>query len=667
MSNPLAAFRKYQKAMLAVAAVGAMLAFGILPALQQWQDSTAGRTGGGGADNPTAASWSGGEISAIELQNHIGRRQLLVNFQQLVRGTAQSRGGTPRLMVVQETANEANVIESVMLAEQAAKMGIVVSDDAVIQHLEGQLADGTVTRNELAALLKQATNGRLSQQNLIDGMKVEMAAHRVRVLANGGAYAGGLMDSAVTPAQSMEYFKRLYRRMEAEVTEIDVEEFLPQVSEEPSETEIAALYDEYKSVLPNVVSPDPGFREPTRLTFDWLKADFPAILEREIGKLSDEELRGYYDENKEAFRKLSVDEGDTTSDEDVDKLLSDDDPAEETAEEKTEEVAAAETKEPAAEYKPFDEVKDDISLVLARPKASDAVRDSITTAKDEIEKYFQDLTYAEATETEMPKKPDLAEMATRLGVNNGVLASISFQETFDHELGKAFDIELDRRTNSPVRIPFAQIAFQRNLAKYDPREIAPGDSGDSLFLFWKTDEKESYVPTLEEARPAIVKHWKMGKAFELAMAKGEEIAASVRDSGQSLSIKFENDESRKVTSTGEFRWMTFGGVFAGSGRPRRSNVEGVEAAGEQFMEDVAKLKSGETTVTYNQAKAKVYVAYMKGVTANEDELRKLFLTEGNKVPVRLIAYDDETGIAQDWFAKMQEDMGFERPEPEVAN
>ena len=671
MSNPLAAFRKYQKAMLAIAAVGAMLAFGILPALQEWQNSSGGGGGGAGASgNPTAVSWEGGEMSAIDLQKQVGRRQLLVNFQQAVVATADQRGAQPRLMVVPMNAAEGNVIESMMLAEEAKKMGIVVSDDAVIQHLEGQLANGVVPRNELALLLKNSTNGRLSQQNMIDGMKVEMAAHRLRVLANGGAFNGSALDSAVTPAQSMDFFKRLYRRMEAEVTAIDVEDFLPQVSEEPSETEIAALYDDYKNIQANSYSPEPGFREPARISFNWLKADFPEMLNREIAKLTDEDYQKYYDENKEAFRKLTDSSDSTTSDEDLDKLMSDDEPAAEEgsadAEEKTE-VAVTEEKEPAAEYKTLEEAKDDIANILARPKASDAVRDSVTIAKDEMKKYSDDRTYAEATETEMPPMPNLEAMAQRLGMKSGVLSAVSAEETLDHEIGKAFDLELDRRTNRPVRISFAQRGFQRNLAPFAPSEIVPDDSADSLYVFWKTDQKDSYVPTLEEARPAIIKHWKMAKALELAKAKGEEIAATVRDSGQSLAIKFENDESRNVASTGEFRWMTFGGVFSGAGQPRLSSVEGVEVAGEQFMKDVSELESGETTVTYNPPKSKVYVAYMKAVTANEDELRKLFLAEGNQGPVRLIAAGDEYRAGQSWFTKMQEDIGFEQPEQEVSN
>ena len=44
MSNPLAAFRKYQKVLIAIAAVGAMLAFGVLPIFSDWM----GQSGGGG-------------------------------------------------------------------------------------------------------------------------------------------------------------------------------------------------------------------------------------------------------------------------------------------------------------------------------------------------------------------------------------------------------------------------------------------------------------------------------------------------------------------------------------------------------------------------------------------------------------------------------------------
>lgn len=659
MSNPLAAFRKYQKAMLAVAAVGAMLAFGILPVISQKLDSSGGGSGAK-QQNPVVASWNGGELRESDLQNHIGRRQLLVNFQQAVQMQAAERGVEPRPGIIPRNVGEGNIIETFMLAKQAEQQGIVVSDEAVIQHLQGQLAGGTMTGNELAKTLELATQKRISQSQLIEGYKLELAAHRMRVLANGGAFTGNIADNAATPAQALDYFKRLNRRMEAEVLELPVEDYVSQVQDEPSDAEVKELYEEYKNQLKSPAFPEPGFREPLRISIDWLKADFPEILDREIAKLTEEELRDYYEKNKESFTKLSLTPS-ASETSDIDALVADDDAEEESEGDQDEEA------EDKVEYQTFEDVRTDIATTLARPKATDVVRDAITQATDEMRKFYEDYTFWQATAEEgstPPTAPDLTEMANRLGLKSGTLPMISFLEAEDYEIGKAFDFQFSGQ--QPRKIMFAQKAFQPSLQKYSPQNILAPSGQDSQFVYWKTDQRDDYIPTLEEARPAIVKHWKTRKAFEIAKQAAEQIATQLKGSSQSLKTMLEDDASKEVTETGEFTWMTYGSTFSGNGAPRLSTVEGVEYAGKQFMEDVSSLESGGTTVTYNQPESKVYVVYMKAVTSSEDDLRQLFLTESNNIGVKLIAASDEFQTARDWYMGMQEKLKFEIEEREPA-
>ena len=43
-----------------------------------------------------------------------------------------------------------------------------------------------------------------------------------------------------------------------------------------------------------------------RAAFQWLKADFQAFLDREIEKLTVQQIEQYYEENKNEYRKLNL-------------------------------------------------------------------------------------------------------------------------------------------------------------------------------------------------------------------------------------------------------------------------------------------------------------------------------------------------------------------------
>ena len=776
--NPLALFRKYQKTLLAVAAVGAMLAFGILPILSDWlgQSQRGGRGGDQVDGNAVAVSWTGGQFREGELYNQRLVRTQLRRFQSTVIQRSAERGGRPRSVVVPDTSSEASVVESVLLAQEAERQGVRIGDEAVLQYLTQHLADDTMDRNELARLLRDSTGGQLTQTQLFDGIRTEMAAYRMRILANGSAFNGNIADTAISPGQSYEYFKRLYRRMEAEVMPFAVEDFVDKVTEQPTSTEVAELYEEYKDTYPSPITPTPGFKEPMRVAFTWLKADYQTFLDRELKALTDEEIQTYYDENRESYKKISLPETggfdlgpevDTSPEtsaspgEQPDASLpmnteSTDGEAKETAEsaestdpdavdagegqdelgeqelvEQADEIVQQATDdaveiadevvvneiesgagadevateaeagivaepeiveselptsdevatppvtgtqvvtEPEAEadpvvepevpeYQPLEEVRDDIANTLARPKATDAIKAAIDEVNGEMKSYFEDYMFWDTTpegeKNDKPTPPDAKALAARLGMTTGEIPLITVFQAEEYELGRAF--ELDFSTGQIQRIPFTSMGFAPNLAMYDPQGISSADI-DSQFIFWKTDMKEDFVPTLEEARPNIERHWKMKKAIDLARAEAQKVADSLNSGEQSLRTKFGEDSDKKITDTGQFTWMTFGATPTGQGPPRLSFVEGVDFPGEDFMRDISKLDAGGVTVTNNYPETEVYVVYMKGITGNDDDLRTLFLNEGVKQPVLFMARQDAMRAAADWYMAKEKEWGLD--------
>lgn len=799
--SPLSFFRKYQKTMLAVAAVGAMFAFGILPIVSDWQNQ-AGPGSAASADS-SAISWQGVTIKEGELQNLRQVRGQLAQFQRLVAQTAYDRGGGPKSMVVPETNSEASVVESLMLAEEARKLGITIGDEAVLRHLTEDLANGTVDRNQLAHMLRE--NTQLSQGQLFGAMRTELAAHQMRLLANGTTSNRRIEDVSTTPGQAFDYFKRLNRRIQAEVIELPVEDFVASVGEEPSAAEVQELYDEFKDTFPSPVKPTPGFKEPARASFEWVKADFPLFLEREIEKVTDEEIKARYEQDKESYRKISLPSTgdlslpdteetqaldffpgesateDSTStpveikpaesfpaetdpaqaapaetvpaetvpaetvptetvpsesaapkDTDgdgpqeiaeevvtevvggeaatvVEQATTEVAPAEAVAVESAVESAPAETvvieteaeapatnevvapvdstlnaetpsseinvsglppEEDLGEYQSVEEVRDEIATKIARPRAVDAISVALDKVDAAMAKYFKEYMYwdlsPDGEQGAEPASPNLKAIADEQGLVHGTIPMISAFEADEYELGRAF--EVDFSTGQPRRVPFTMVGFSPSLTRFKGRSI-PASDVDSRFQFWKTDQKEAYTPDLEEAKPKIVKHWKMKKAIDLAKQSAKDLYVTKLGAEQSLKTAaeagaFGEEAKSKVVETNEFTWMSGGATALAQGqRPRISYVDGVKYPGEEFMKVATKLNSGEASIAVNYPETHVYVVYAKGVTGSDEDLRTLFWQEGLTPTVLTMARQDNMRAAAEWYINREKEVGMDRARP----
>jgi|GEM_PF-5169432 len=786
--SPLAFFRRYQKTMLAVAAVGAMFAFGILPLISEWQNKSQGGGGQASAD-ASAISWEGGSIKEGELQNLRQVRGQLAQFQRVVAQTAYDRGGVTKSMVVPETNSKASVVESLMLADEANKLGIKIGDEAVLRHLTQDLANDTINRNQLAQILEE--NTQLSQGQLFSAMRTELAAYQMRLLANGAAFDGGLKDTSLSPGQAFEYFKRLNRRVQAEVVELPVEDFVAFVKEEPTTAEIQQLYDEFKEAFPSPVTPTPGFREPARASFEWVKADFPLFLEREIDKVTDDEIKARYEQDKESYRKISLpstgdlslpdteetqalelfpaetaadgeadaapiettpgetptetepatksapaettpaESAETPADTDGDGpqevteeavaevpvletdtpkiveqatdtvpaevVVTDSGPVETTTEVETTistDVAAPAVETPnnestsneiivtddlavepteVAEYQSIEEVRDQIATKIARPRAFEAMKSALNDVDTAMATYFKDFTrWQMGLDGEgddlgaQPASPNLKAMADQLGLIHGTIPMISALEAEEYELGRAFEV-VGYETGQPRRMPFTMVGFSPNLPVYKGSSI-PASDIDSRFQFWKTEQKEAFTPTLEQAKPKIVKHWKMKKAIDLAKQSAKDLYISKLGPDQSLKTAaeagvFGEEAKSKVSETNEFTWMSGGATAMGQGRPRISYVDGVKFPGDDFMKAATKLNSGETAVATNYPESHVYVVYAKGVTGNDEDLRNLFWQEGLTPTVLMMARQDNMRAAAEWYINKEKELGVDWASP----
>jgi len=238
-------------------------------------------------------------------------------------------------------------------------------------------------------------------------------------------------------------------------------------------------------------------------------------------------------------------------------------------------------------------------------------------------------------------------LADRIGVAYGKTPLVNGIEIQDQELGKSAMFSF---SNGFSRISFAEIAYRENLLLYKAEQIF-GDDPDVEFLYWKVEEKASYIPELAEVRDDVIATLKREKALALATKSAEEKSkeASAKDS---LKAAFGD----KVLETNEFSWMTAGAVPFSTGAPTISRVENVDLAGTDFMRAVFRLKTGETGVAINQPKTIVYVVRITSESPSEEVLRERFLQTGANFEVAHLAQTEGSSVAANWIKDLEDQL-----------
>ncbi|MEX0677218.1 MAG: hypothetical protein WD063_09095 [Pirellulales bacterium] len=315
MASPFAVFRRNQKILLATVGIGAMVAFVFLPPLTQYMGGSAKQA------NPVVVETDYGSFTQSELDNLEFSRDVVDRFLQRVttkvianqvgQGNLDARLyqtlaerhymiWRQQLMARSQQGPEKAAIETLVLSRRAEQMGMVISDQAINDLLK-QITDNSVTPAELQEIIRGLQPTRpIGEKWLFEAIRTEMLAAEYAQL-----FVHSLRD--VPPAQRFEYYSRLNRRATAEVMPLAVADFVGQVAD-PGQEEIKKFYDVHKNDYPNPDSPEPGFKEPKRATFQCFEADIDQLTDRIKPEITEQEIATYYDKNKEQFRAFDFDD-----------------------------------------------------------------------------------------------------------------------------------------------------------------------------------------------------------------------------------------------------------------------------------------------------------------------------------------------------------------------
>ncbi len=318
MASPFRIFRKNMKAMLAVFVVMLMLSWVVGDSLFSY---FAGNRGPGAAGRQNAravaVTWNGGKLTNLQLNDLVMQRRFLNGFLQQVevfgaRASAEA-GVEPRPLKVQRLLGpdtpqqkvEESVVQTRILANAAQAAGMHVSDDVLGQYLD-ELGRGNVTRNQMRQIVGHLGGGGVSINAVMSALREEMLAHNY---VNSNQYA--LMT--VTPEQAWQDWLRVNDRVVVEAAAIPTEKYLADVKE-PTEAELQAFFEitdsqgtKYKDREPSpelvinteLPSPTPGFKIPRMIDVQYLEANYDSFLAKAEAKITDEEIKKYYEAHKD--------------------------------------------------------------------------------------------------------------------------------------------------------------------------------------------------------------------------------------------------------------------------------------------------------------------------------------------------------------------------------
>lgn len=271
MSNPLRLIRKYQKRLLAVFVILLMMAFVLQAALT----SVSPNGSGGSTKEVTLVKWAGGKLTDQDFNQFRIRHNAAQAFLMDLTQRALANGGVPRvsaqLLPIREETEESNedILDIMMMAERGRRMGLVVSDEAVLEYLDAVCSE-EVSRDEYSDLIRSLTANNINFAMLRSQLKTELLALTVQDMSYAGIVSG--RRPIITPLQAYAQQSREQIRYTCELLPIPVSEYEKGVGQ-PTKSEMRELYLRGQSFLPDPTLKRPGFREPRKVAVESFSGD----------------------------------------------------------------------------------------------------------------------------------------------------------------------------------------------------------------------------------------------------------------------------------------------------------------------------------------------------------------------------------------------------------
>lgn len=272
----------------------------------------------GTRENPTIASYKGGEFTRDQISEMTRNHYYTRNFLNELRALGVEKRGDEFINLVRpiqpiRDGQQEDIDEQVMgrhlMAKKAKAEGLTVSDSMVDQYLFGTygVIDGDgLSNRDLELLNREVNNGQISMAGIRRHLKEELLNQQMVTLS----YAG--IPRVPNPLESAQFYAKMTKRMEGEIFPVSISDYVDS-SAMPTQKEIRALYEEGKSEFKDPAGKRPGFKIPRRLKLQYFIADYEDFLDKATEGLTDQEIQAKYDElveqESDLVMEIVIDEG----------------------------------------------------------------------------------------------------------------------------------------------------------------------------------------------------------------------------------------------------------------------------------------------------------------------------------------------------------------------
>ena len=609
---PFEVFRRNQRMLIAVFGLLAMISFVLSDSLPRLLNA-----GNGGGDRQVAKLY-GKAVYRSDL-NEMARQRSRANqfLNRLMPYTPDQFG----------SLKERELVDALILEHEADRLGMTATPEVGREWLE------TITQGRMNATLFQALysgfSNEITQEQLLSDLANQVRIRKVR---------GLLGYPMVTPYDVYESYRDQTERVADKLVEIPVDNFLTKVGE-PSADDVKTLYDKYKDVLPDPTRETPGFKVPRQVQVEYLSLDGNAKARSYRDKLTDAELRTYYENHKTEFKVPS---------ELPDDLFADD----------------PDLTPPVLQS--FDEVKGFLAPQLADEKAQAEINAVFDRIRDEVlipyaDEYLSALDEQEDAEkqgakadVEFPAPLDLKALAQKEGVNYEISPLLSREQA--DRYGRIASAEVGTTRMSGGR-KFADELLDPKLSLYEPVELT--ELMGTRYLARKVKDEAPRIPPLDEVKSEVILAWKLAKARPLAEEAAKALAAKIAKE-QGGKITEDKVEGYRVLSTPPITRTQMGGMSANPFEPPpqvETTIPEVPLAGDDLRDAYFGVKPGETEVAANLPKTVYYViALDRREPAN---FTQLYAPNGEEFRFKMLT-TEQAGRRQDenWMAWLRKQAGL---------
>lgn len=233
-----------------------------------------------------------GTFTPEKLNDLAARRTIANQFMGQVDQFARFKG--PEFTYGQPTT-DMELIFGYLMQEEAKRLGIGIDEAAIAEYLEQVAGEDLTKQKYLEARNSMSYQGKpLDEETFRQILGDEIKGKLAYVMLQPRP-----ASTPPAPDTYWQYFRRLQVRQQIEVASLDVGQFLDKVKE-PTDADIENLFEEYKNYYPNNKEPGaPGFALPTRANLAYIELDAKAV-EASLDPVSDDDIKKYYEENKES-------------------------------------------------------------------------------------------------------------------------------------------------------------------------------------------------------------------------------------------------------------------------------------------------------------------------------------------------------------------------------